>query len=93
MVLDVVEMATGLEQREQVWKAEMSGFSPQKIKSIIVKAQASPAFKPQSAPQLNGPKLSTPATIAAPKIGRPNGALVGSQSTRAMQSGYPKRSR
>ncbi len=68
----------------------MSGFTPQKIHSIIAKAQASPAFKPQSATQLSEPKPSKPPTIAIPKIGRPNGALVGSQANRAMTSGYKK---
>jgi hypothetical protein len=68
----------------------MNGFTPQKIRSIIVKAQASPAFKPQSVPQLSEPKPSKPATIAAPKIGRPSGQMSGNQAAHAMASGYGK---
>ena len=68
----------------------MSGFTPQKIRSIIAKASPALAFKPEVAPQLSAPKPSKPAAVPAPKMGRPNGALVGSAANRAMTSGYKR---
>lgn len=66
----------------------MAGFTPQKIRSIIVKASPSPAFKPQAAEQLSAPKVKKPLTSPAPRLGRASGQMSANQAGHAMKSGY-----
>jgi hypothetical protein len=64
----------------------MSGFTPERIHQIVVKAASMPAEKPQV---LKAPK-STAQSFQLPKTGR-GSALSVSAAAREMSSEYPRR--